>query len=98
MSGLQAHSTGGGGGDLRLMGCLYSGHGAGYLQASLHWVFTARAVLSVLTPPALLELSLVGSRLQVNPITLSYPFPFVLPQALVPPNRVVSARGENTPL
>ncbi len=68
------------------------------IQASLHWVFTARAVLSVLTPPALLELSLVGSRLQVNPITLSYPFPFVLPQALVPPNRVVSARGENTPL
>ncbi len=38
----------------------------------------------------------------VNPISLSYPFPFpypfVLPLALVPRNRVVSARGENTPL
>ncbi len=37
-------------------------------------------------------------RLRVNPISLSYPFPFVLPLALVPRNRVVSARGENIPL
>ncbi len=40
--------------------------------------------------------------LRVNPISLSYPFPFpypfVLPLALVPRNRVVSARGENIPL
>ncbi len=37
--------------------------------------------------------------LRVNPISLSYPFPypFVLPLALVPRNRVVSARGENIP-
>ncbi len=34
--------------------------------------------------------------LRVNPISLSYPF--VLPLALVPRNRVVSARGENIPL
>ncbi len=33
--------------------------------------------------------------LRVNPISLSYPFPFVLP--LVPRNRVVSARSENIP-
>ncbi len=36
---------------------------------------------------------------RVNPISLSYPFPFpypfVLPLALVPRNRVVSARGVN---
>ncbi len=42
--------------------------------------------------------------LRVNPISLSYPFPFpfpypfVLPLALVPRNRVVSARGVNIPL
>ncbi len=40
--------------------------------------------------------------LRVNPISLSYPFPFpypfVLPLALVPQNRVVSARGVNIPL
>ncbi len=36
--------------------------------------------------------------IRVNPISLSYPFPFVLPLALVPRNRVVSARGENIPL
>ncbi len=36
--------------------------------------------------------------LWVNPISLFYPFPFVLPLALVPRNRVVSARGENIPL
>ncbi len=35
---------------------------------------------------------------RVNPISLSYPFPFVLPLALVPRNRVLSARGENIPL
>ncbi len=35
-------------------------------------------------------------RLGVKPISLSYPFPFVLP--LAPRNRVVSARGENIPL
>ncbi len=34
----------------------------------------------------------------MNPISLSYPFPFVLPLALVPRTRVVSARGENIPL
>ncbi len=34
----------------------------------------------------------------VNPISLSYPFPFVLPLALVLRNQVVSARGENIPL
>ncbi len=42
------------------------------------------------------------SALGVNPISLFYPFPFpypfVLPLALVPRNRVVSARGENIPL
>ncbi len=37
-------------------------------------------------------------RVRVNPISLSYPFPFVSPLALVPWNRVVSARGENIPL
>ncbi len=36
--------------------------------------------------------------LGVNPISLSYAFPFVLLQALVPRNRVVSTRGENIPL
>ncbi len=40
--------------------------------------------------------------LRANPISLSYPFPFpypfILPLALVPQNRVVSARGENIPL
>ncbi len=39
---------------------------------------------------------------RVNPISLSYPFPFpfpfILPLALVPRNRVVSARGVNIPL
>ncbi len=43
-----------------------------------------------------------SERLRVNPISLSYPFPFpypfVLPLALVPRNRVVSARGVNIPL
>ncbi len=34
--------------------------------------------------------------LRVNPISLSYPFPFVLPLALDPRNQVVNARGENT--
>ncbi len=34
----------------------------------------------------------------MNPISLSYHFPFVLPLALVPRNRVVSARCENIPL
>ncbi len=42
------------------------------------------------------NLSLKTAR--VNPISLSYPFVFVLPLALVPRNRVVSARGENIPL
>ncbi len=31
----------------------------------------------------------------MNPISLSYPFPFVLPLARVPRNRVLSGRGEN---
>ncbi len=39
---------------------------------------------------------IIWGRVRVNPISLSYPF--VLPLALVPRNRVVSARGENIPL
>ncbi len=49
-------------------------------------------------PPYALGREPVKLRLRVNPISLSYPFPFVLPLALVPRNRVVSARGENIPL
>ncbi len=45
---------------------------------------------------------IVYGSFRVNPISLSYPFlfpyPFVLPLALVPRNRVVSARGVNIPL
>ncbi len=41
-------------------------------------------------------------KLRVNPISLSYPFlfhyPFVLPLSLVPWNRVVTARGEKSPM
>ncbi len=44
------------------------------------------------------ELKKQTLRQRVNPISLSYPFPFVLPLALVPQDRVVSARGENIPL
>ncbi len=35
--------------------------------------------------------------LRVNPISLSYPFPFVLPLALVPRNRVVSVGVKTYP-
>jgi len=54
--------------------------------------FMARSSYAYLAPP--IGVGVFLTSLGVNPISLSYPFPFVLPLALVPRNGMVSARGE----
>ncbi len=54
--------------------------------------FMAHSFYTYLAPP--IGVGVFLTSLSVNPISLSYPFPFVLPLALVPLYRMVSARGE----
>ncbi len=68
------------------------------LRRLAHWKIWTLILASTFTHTDRWVAKVFWVAVRVNPISLSYPFPFVLPLALVPWNRVVSARGENIPL